>query len=126
MYRLAVEALNKIAFVGLQEAYDISVRLLLREMNMDYLNVTVFKERDQSDRRTTEQKNKLRKNKKLMERTKDVNSFDIKLYKLGKTVFLFYASSICDISSEFCVFFARFQSNIYPGWWSLFILFRHS
>lgn len=84
VFNAAVEALDNIVFVGIQEAYDLSVKLLLREMNMDYLKVSIEKERDMGDKRTTIAKNKLKANKKLMERTRVVNSYDVKLYNLGQ------------------------------------------
>lgn len=75
------------SFVGLQEAYEVSVTLLLREMGMSGLNITIQKERDQSSSATTRiarEKKVLLADKALMTRTRVLNLFDLALYARGK------------------------------------------
>jgi len=77
------------SFVGLQEAYEVSVTLLLREMGMGGLNITVQKERDQSSSATTRiarDKKALLADKALMTRTRVLNLFDLALYARGEYV----------------------------------------
>ena len=78
-----MEALDHIYFIGLQEAYETSVKFLIREFNVSMVAPTL-KERDQSNKQTTEQKAKLKANAALMQHVKDLNSFDADLYQFGK------------------------------------------
>jgi hypothetical protein len=78
----AVEALNNIFFIGLQEAYELSVEVLLRELNVP-LNIPVLKERDMSNAGITRAKLALKNNKPLMEQVRNLNHYDAKLYELG-------------------------------------------
>jgi hypothetical protein len=81
VYEQAVRALNAFFFVGLQEAYFISVKLLLREANMDkFIVAPVVRERQQA---SSPEKMRLKNDKELMQRVKDINSYDYKLYELG-------------------------------------------
>ena len=87
VYKQAVRAMNNIFFVGLQEAYEVSVHLLLRELNMKQLtsSIVINKERDQtSAQKVNKEKNILRNDSKLMKRAQDVNSYDGLLYQIGK------------------------------------------
>jgi hypothetical protein len=78
-----VEALDHIFFVGLQEEFEISAELLLREMDV-VMPVNVTKERDQSNEKSSQLKAKLKGNKALMQRLKEINHYDVALYKLGE------------------------------------------
>ena len=78
----AVEALENLFFVGIQEAYDISVQLLMRELNVT-LQTTIKKEREQGNAKISAQKKELKANSALMQRYKDLNSIDYELYRLG-------------------------------------------
>lgn len=78
----AVEALDNLYFVGLQEAYDISVEAILREFSMN-ITVEVKKERDQGNKQISEQKALLKNNATLMARVKDINHYDYALYSLA-------------------------------------------
>jgi hypothetical protein len=81
VFEAAVEALQAFTFVGLQEAYYISVKLLLREMGMDKVIVApVIRERHQ---KPSDAMKALKGNAGLMQRAKDVNSYDYRLYLLG-------------------------------------------
>jgi hypothetical protein len=79
--------MDNIYFIGLQEAYEVSVTLMLRELGMpNNFTVPVTKERDQSSSATSriaKEKKELLSNQVLMARTKELNSYDIKLYSHG-------------------------------------------
>jgi hypothetical protein len=78
----AVEALNSIFFIGLQEAYDLSVEVLLRELKVE-VDIPVLKERDQSNAGIARQKSAIKNNKPLVEKVRKINHYDDKLYQLG-------------------------------------------
>ena len=81
VFESAVEALNAFFFVGLQEAYFISVKMLLREFNLHKdIEVPAIRERHQAP---SPEKLKLKGNLELMQRVRDNNSFDYRLYALG-------------------------------------------
>eukprot|EP00597_Dinobryon_sp_UTEXLB2267_P012007 CAMPEP_0170123592 /NCGR_PEP_ID=MMETSP0020_2-20130122/17581_1 /TAXON_ID=98059 /ORGANISM="Dinobryon sp., Strain UTEXLB2267" /LENGTH=250 /DNA_ID=CAMNT_0010355179 /DNA_START=48 /DNA_END=800 /DNA_ORIENTATION=- len=82
IYDSAVEALNHIFFVGLQEEFEVSSELLLREMDVEMV-VNVTKERDQSNEKSSQLKAKLKANKSLMQRLKEINHYDVALYELA-------------------------------------------
>lgn len=84
MYNLAVEALDKIFFVGIQEEYAVSVQVMIRELQVPVDEVEITKERDQqSDYLVTYQKAKIKRNQKVLKRISEVNNFDVDLYNLG-------------------------------------------
>ena len=78
-----MEALNAFYFVGIQAAYDLSVELLLRKLNV-HLNSTIGKERQQSSKKLDLEKKSIENNKEYMHKAKIMNAYDIKLYNLGK------------------------------------------
>ena len=80
VYKKAVDVLDKMFFVGLQEKYDLSVELLLRELKRGPL-----KDHPKKERNAGENKNKkaLKADANLMARTKEVNDWDNKLYALA-------------------------------------------
>ena len=83
IFDLAVDALNHIFFVGLQEEYDVSVKVLLQEFNIE-ITTTISKERDQQRSKSqTRNKAALKKNKRTVRRAEIVNSYDMQLYELG-------------------------------------------
>eukprot|EP01036_Dinobryon_divergens_P034571 gene34571-44688_t len=82
VYESAVEALNHIFFVGLQEEFEVSSEIIVREFDLK-MDVNVTKERDQSNEKIASQKAALKADKKLMKKLRDVNHYDIALYKLG-------------------------------------------
>ena len=85
VYKQAVVALNAFYFIGLQEAYDISVEVLIRELSLaETMKLApVKKERDQTNKKLDMAKNEIRNNPSLMERARNVNSFDVELYRLA-------------------------------------------
>lgn len=89
VYKQAVFALNAFFFIGLQEAYEISVELLIRELGLfDKMSLNpIKKERDQSNPKLDFEKNNIKNNATLIERTKLLNRFDIELYKLSVEIF---------------------------------------
>ena len=83
VFDLAVDALNHLFFVGLQEEYEVSVKVLLQEFNIE-VKTMITKERDtQRSKSQTRSKAGLKKNRRLIERTEIVNSYDMQLYELG-------------------------------------------
>jgi hypothetical protein len=88
VYQKAEDALQHLFFIGLQEEFQISSELLLREMAMtDKLPAPeIKKERDQSTGSTSEQKAAIKGNAELMRRAREVNQYDLRLYAKGKFV----------------------------------------
>lgn len=82
VYAKAVEALNNIYFVGIQEVFDISVQVMLREFQVS-MNYTIKKERDMSNAGITREKQKLRSNTVLTKKLREINKYDIALYELA-------------------------------------------
>ena len=84
----AVDALNHFFFVGLQEEFEISAKVLIREMNVPAdkaKDIGLVNEREQgSNKNIKKQKGEILENKDLMNRVREVNDYDIKLYKLGE------------------------------------------
>jgi hypothetical protein len=83
IFESAADALDGIFFVGIQEAYEISVKVLLREMNMSHITIPIEKERDMNTKSLVEQKNKIKNNAQLMARVRALNAEDIALYTMG-------------------------------------------
>lgn len=77
-----MKALDAIYFVGLQEAYELSVEVMLRELGTT-ITLPVKREREQVSKKLTADKKKLTTNTTLMHRAAEVNSYDFKLYELG-------------------------------------------
>ena len=101
VYQSAVEALDAFFFIGMQEVYDLSVKLLLREIDMADYKVSIEKERDQSlAPRIVKEKASIKANKTLMEKARLVNSYDIKLYQLAKEKFCKTLSKYPDLLEE--------------------------
>jgi hypothetical protein len=89
LYSKAVEALDAFFFVGLQEAYELSVEVLVRELSLaDSIKLApVKKERDQSNKQMDRAKKMIRDNKELMNRAREVNHWDAQLYERGVQAF---------------------------------------
>lgn len=93
-----MDALNHFYFVGLQEAYEVSVELLFRMMNLPRESFSpIAKERDQSQSKAViASKAELKQNTALLQRTKEINHYDSKLYEQGLfLVTVFFAIVIC-------------------------------
>lgn len=68
--------------MGIQEEFEISAKLVLREMQVQ-MNFTLVKERDMSTAQTAIEKAKLKSDKNIMNKLAEANTYDIALYKLG-------------------------------------------
>lgn len=90
LYNKAIEAVDRIFFVGIQEVYDYSVELLLREFDMK-LSIELPKERqDTANKKLKQDKDNVKNNALLMQRAEQVNYYDMRLYNYGTTFsFLF-------------------------------------
>lgn len=87
VFKQAIDAVNNFFFVGLQEAYEISVELLIRELNLnkDAFLSPIKKERDQSTGgKIVREKNELKQNNALLQRARVVNKYDVELYAMCK------------------------------------------
>lgn len=69
------------AFIALQEEFTLSVEALKRVFRVPRPEeITVVKERDNNNGKTAEEKERLRENAEIMQRVRDVNAYDIRLY----------------------------------------------
>jgi hypothetical protein len=83
LYEAAIKAVDNIFFVGIQEAYDYSVEILLREFDMQ-LSIELPTERqDKSNKKLKSDKNAVKGNVVWMKRAEEVNSYDMRLYNYG-------------------------------------------
>ncbi len=84
VFEAAVDALDHMYFIAIQEVYDISVKVMLREFNMTHLDIPIEKERDQSvSKKVTEEKMTIKSNVTLMTRVRENNKYDVHLYSLA-------------------------------------------
>ncbi len=84
----AVEALNAFFFVGLQEVYDLSVELMQRELHTDEKDqVPVKNERNNNSGPLKKKKAAIKNNQALMDRTRQLNDYDERLYFLARDRF---------------------------------------
>ena len=80
LYDTAVNALDNMYFIGLQEVYDLSVKIMLRELNYKG-KLEILKERDQAaNRKIRREKEAIRNNSTMVTKINAVNSWDRKLY----------------------------------------------
>lgn len=84
IYDQAVDALDHIYFIGLQEAYEISIELMLRELGF-MTTIPVKREREQASKSQQKQKQLIVTNVSLMNRAQEVNRYDLQLYELGES-----------------------------------------
>lgn len=88
VFAAAVEAVDNAYFVGLQEAYEISVKLLFRELRV-HSNSTkgdppILKERDNTVSKSIKiNKAAILSNNALMSRVRDANLWDMHLYRIA-------------------------------------------
>lgn len=99
IYHKAVEALQKFYFIGIQEAYDLSVELLLRKLKVKIF-IPINQERAQNSKDMKRKKSAIQNNKFLTKKINQVNIYDIKLYSLAVSLF-------CRDISEFPDLFAK-------------------
>jgi hypothetical protein len=72
-----------IFFIGLQEAYSLSLEVMFRELGVN-LQLPAKREREQVSKKTEMLKKAITGNATLMQRAREVNSYDYKLYELGE------------------------------------------
>lgn len=84
MLKKAKAAVDKLFFVGLQEVYDLSVDMLLREFQIK-LDIKLPKERSESSKGVKEGKKQILADKNLIKKARLVNAFDVRLYRYGKS-----------------------------------------
>ena len=60
----------------------------------------IKKERDQSTGKTAQQKTEIKSNASLMKRAREVNQYDIRLFKKGKIILRSSSSSLSSSSSS--------------------------
>ena len=75
--------MHHLFYMALQEEFDVSVIGFSRELNISFVP-SIAKERDQSNSGLGQQKADLLSNRAIMRRAAEVNSYDIKLYQIGK------------------------------------------
>ena len=91
VFQSAVVALDNIFFVGIQEEYEVSVAVMLREFNVT-INASLTKERNQQKSKSVQrQKALIREDGRLQDRMKEVNFYDLQLYNIGERANEFYS-----------------------------------
>ena len=91
VFQSAVVALDNIFFVGIQEEYEVSVAVMLRELNVT-INASLTKERNQQKSKSVQrQKASIRDDGRLQDRMKEVNFYDLQLYNIGERADEFYS-----------------------------------
>ena len=105
VFSKAVDALNNFFFIGLQEAYEFSVKVFLHEINRANETITMVNERDQGGaKKMNKEKADIKANKKLMEKAYNVNSYDVKLYEMA-------VSKFCSTVKQYGHLWEELQSN---------------
>lgn len=102
VFQKAADNINRFFFVGLQEEFDVSAVLLAREIGLKDSNVTVVKEREQQGMKQIKlKKSEITSNATLMARVREVNNYDLRLFKLGmfmsKFIFCIQLQMIIDL-----------------------------
>eukprot|EP01039_Chlorochromonas_danica_P000744 gene744-808_t len=101
VYAKAVEALNRLFFVALQEDFDVSIAALTRLWAIpNAYNITISRERGGESKHITQQKNSIRGDSELMNRVKEVNRYDLKLYELVVQRFCQSIAIFPDLAAE--------------------------
>ena len=104
LFDTAVDALDNMYFVGIQEVYDLSVKVMLRELNFKG-TLEVVKERDQaSNKKMKREKESIRNNATLVSKIRDVNEWDRKLYLVAVKKF-------CDTARKYSDLYALVQRS---------------
>lgn len=101
VYQNAVETIDRFFFIGLQEEFKISTSILVRKMHADEQNISIVKERDQQNlKQIKQQKSQIMSNSSLMQRVREVNSYDLQLYQLAVKRFCDFASKYSDLMDK--------------------------
>jgi hypothetical protein len=107
-----VEAVEGLFFIGLQEEFDLSAVALIKEMGLSVVP-DIKKERDQSNAQMAIQKDAIRNNERIMTRLRQVNSFDLRLYKLGENMLKMFSRQ-CNklyfvaVTEKFCTMIKKY------------------
>ena len=97
IYAAAVEALDSMFFVGLQEVYDLSVKIMLRELNYKG-ELEILKERDQAmNKKIKAEKEAIRHNATAVAKMKAMNTWDRELYLVAVQKFCSSAKKYPDL-----------------------------
>lgn len=96
IFKKAVEALDRIFFMAIQEELAISIELMLREMKVS-MKYELKKERDMSNARVARDKEKLKANMTMMDELRKINHYDVKLYKLALKKFCLILRKYSDL-----------------------------
>jgi hypothetical protein len=84
IYLQAEKSLDLFYFIGLQEEFYISAEALTRMMGLSFHNITIVKEREQQGmKQIKKQKYELTSNSALMQRLREVNQYDLRLFQAG-------------------------------------------
>jgi hypothetical protein len=85
----AVDSINQFFFIGLQEEFEISAKILIRLMGIPkdkWNEISLANEREQgSNKQIKKQKQEILDDIELMGKVREFNDYDIRLYKLGKS-----------------------------------------
>ncbi len=107
-FNAAVEAIDNAYFVGVQEAYDVSVKLMLRELgvvgnstraNGESDEPKIVRERDNGGS-AAKQKAAILSNPVLMKRIQDLNYWDRHLYRIATERFCATAKKYPDLYAQ--------------------------
>lgn len=100
VYRKALDALKALFFVGLQEAYELSVKVLLRELDV-HSDIPILKERDQtSNAQAKKRKNDILNNATAMNKIRAHNTFDVDLYRQAVRKFCLTTAKYPDLFEQ--------------------------
>lgn len=97
LYDRASDAIENMFFVGLQEVYDLSVKIMLRELNFKG-ELEVVKERDQAmNKKVKREKEAIRNNATAVAKMHAVNTWDKELYLVAVQKFCASARKYPDL-----------------------------
>jgi hypothetical protein len=78
-----MKSVDRLFFVGIQEAYELSVSILTREFHIAKVDIDLPSERSESNKKTKAAKAAILADSAVMQRAREVNSYDIRLYEYG-------------------------------------------
>ena len=97
LFEKAREAIESLFFVGLQEVYDLSVKVMLRELNFKG-ELAVVKERDQAmNKKIRREKESIRNNATAVAKMHAMNTWDKELYLVAVQKFCASARKYPDL-----------------------------
>ena len=100
VYKRALDAVKGIFFLGLQEAYEISVKTLLRELSIKQ-DIPILKERDQTtNKQQIKRKLAITSNATAMNKIRAHNTFDADLYRAAVKKFCMTVAKYPDLFEQ--------------------------